>query len=51
MDIGDGSIALSVAPADLLPTMRAVQQCADGIGGLRVEEPGLDEVYQRLLEA
>ncbi len=49
VDLLDGSIRLDVEPAELLETMRAVQ-ASEGIGGLRVEEPGLDEVYQRLLE-
>ncbi len=50
VDVGLESVTLEVAPADLLDAMRAVEESSDGIGGLRVEEPGLDEVYQRLLE-
>jgi len=50
VDLGVGSLSLQVAPAELLGVMRAIEQSSEGIGGLRVEEPGLDEVYQRLLE-
>ena len=39
-----------MASADLLGVMKTVEQRRDAILDLRVEEPGLDDVYQRLLE-
>jgi Cu-processing system ATP-binding protein len=50
VDLGDREVGLSVASADLLGVMKTVEQRRDAILDLRVEEPGLDDVYQRLLE-
>ena len=50
IDLGDREVGLSVASAELFSVMRTVEQRRDSILDLRVEEPGLDDVYQRLLE-
>jgi Cu-processing system ATP-binding protein len=50
IDLGDREVGLSVASSDLLGVMKTVEQRRESILDLRVEEPGLDDVYQRLLE-
>lgn len=46
----DGTLRVDVAPEDLLGLLDVRQQIGDAIAGIRVEEPGLDSVYDRLLE-
>lgn len=50
VDLGRGGLRVEVAPADLLDAVRALDRFDGAVAGMRVEEPGLDEVYQRLLE-
>ncbi len=43
-------LVMEVRPDDLLAVLRIVDGRAPGVRQLRVEEPGLDEIYQHLLE-
>ncbi len=49
VDLGDGEIGLSIPSDSVFSVIRAMD--ARGVAGVRVEEPGLDAVYERLLEA
>ena len=49
VDLGVGEVGISIAPDDVFRVLRAVDEGA--VSGVRVEEPGLDAVYEHLLEA
>ena len=46
----EGHVRVEVAPEDLLGLLDVRQQTGDAVRGIRVEEPGLDSVYDRLIE-
>lgn len=50
VDLGGREVGVSVRPEDLLGVMDTVRGQHDSVRDLRVEEPGLDLVYQQLLE-
>ena len=43
------SVGVDVAPGDLVKLMEIVQARRARVAGMRVQEPGLDEVYQHIL--
>lgn len=45
------SVGVDVAPGDLLKLMEIVQARRARLAGMRVQEPGLDEVYQHILRS
>ena len=49
VDLGEGEIGLSIPASDVFAVIRAVD--GQAVSGVRVEEPGLDAVYEALLEA
>lgn len=51
VDLGEGQVGLSVPSADLLGVLDHLAPHRAALGHLRVEEAGLDAVYERLLEA
>jgi len=50
LERGDDRLVVEVAPELLLPLMSVQARYPDVVSQLRVEEPQLDEVYERLLE-
>jgi len=50
VDLAVGQVGLSVASGDLLAVLDRVGRHRADVEHLRVEEPGLDAVYERLLE-
>ncbi len=49
VDLGEDEIGLSIPSSSVFAVIRAMDSA--GVAGVRVEEPGLDAVYERLLEA
>ncbi len=46
---GEGSLQLEVVPSALLQALEVARAVPNAVTGLRVEEPTLEEVYERLL--
>lgn len=51
VDLGEHDLGVSVSQVQLLPVLEELARGSEGIERVRVEEPGLDAVYARLLEA
>ncbi len=51
VDLGEREVGLSIPPSALFQMFRTVEGQDAEVSQLRVEEPGLDAVYERLLEA
>ena len=47
----EGHLRIDVAPGGLLAVLEIVSQHSAAVGAVRVEEPGLDDVYEHLLLA
>ena len=50
IEYADGALRVEVAPASLLGLLDRCEAYRTLVTGVRVEEPGLEEVYERLLE-